>query len=91
MKIYKNPKRYQFQFDDHSFSDGNPMNLKELEKLGETMQIGLDVTGWLIAEDSRAYMVSTCRQSHYYKDESDFDGIWTILKVKGLVKVKCDD
>ncbi len=89
MKIYKNPKRWQFQFDDHSFSTGNTMEYKDLEKLDDIPVIRIDLTGWIIAENSKAYMVATTQLVH--PDSVQFDDIWVVLKVKELTKVLCND
>jgi len=58
MKIYKNPKRYQFQFDDHSMDSSLDWTQQEIEVLAEVPRLYITTTGWLLAEDSRAYMVA---------------------------------
>ena len=89
MKVYKNPKRYQFQFDDHSFASGQPLELKDLQRLTDIPIIRIDLTGWIVAENKKAYMVATTMLSHH--DGPQFDDIWVLLKVKELTKVKCND
>ncbi len=89
MKIYRNPKRYHLQYDDHSFSTGSKIDLRTLEKMEDITPIQLNVTGWLIAENAIAYIVAGTMECH--PEEVYFDELWTILKVKGLVKVKCDE
>lgn len=91
MKTYKNPKRYQFQFDDHSMDSGMDVSQQELEAMKEVPKIDITTTGWLLGEDEYAYMVSGSMFSDRKKKTAYFSDVWTILKVKGLIKVRCDD
>ena len=91
MKIYKNPKRYQFQFDDHSMDNKQDYDCQTIAALDEVPRLLITTTGWLLAEDSRAYMVSGALFTDLKDQTTYFSDVWTILKVKGLVKVRCDD
>lgn len=91
MKTYRNPKRYQFQFDDHSMDSGVDYTQQDLEAIKEVPKIDITTTGWLLAEDEFAYMVAAALFSDRKKKTAYFSDVWTILKVKGLTKVRCND
>jgi len=88
MKIYKNPKRYHFSFDDHSFGTNNPLYGEDIDRI-IVDPVVIDITGWLLVEDKRALIVASSREKH--GDKYKYDEIWTIVKVKGLTKVLCND
>ncbi len=76
---HEKPKRYEFTFLDHGTvigptwwcQDDVPKTLPQYE---------VSKTGWLLAEDSKMFLVAGAKATNSDTNGSTFTGVWVIVK-----------